>query len=190
MTQKNSDEGQVDLGSDAALLDEKEQLDGPIFAPQRVLQGIGAAIILAISVLVTVAVILRYTGNGIIGVVEITALAMVVVTVLVIPAATAADENFRVEVVEFLLKTKSLVRLEILSVIFHILVAGFLVFSSVDLLANDLRTGTTMGGELGMPRWWVSLPITSGFLGFLYSSILAALRLRRSLSSHSALEEG
>lgn len=190
MTQKNSDDGQVDLGSNAELLDEKEQLDGPIFAPQRMLQGIGAAILLAISVFVTVAVILRYTGNGIIGVVEITALAMVVITVLVIPAATAADENFRVEVVEFFLKAKGLVRLEVLSVIFHILVGGFLVFSSADLLLNDFRTGTTMGGELGMPRWWVSLPITFGFLGFLYSSILAALRLRRSLTSHSAMVEG
>lgn len=190
MTDKNNNDGQVNVGGDTELLDQKEHLSGTVFAPQRVLQGIGAAIILALSVFVTVSVILRYTGNAIIGVVEITALAMVVITVLVIPAATAADENFRVEVIEFFVKTKALGQLEILSVTFHILVAGFLVFSAVDLLINDFHTGTTMGGELGMPRWWVSLPITIGFLGFMYSSLLAASSLRRKFSSNSALGEG
>lgn len=190
MTGKNINDGQVEIESGTERLDEKVQLAGLIFAPQRVLQGIGASIILVLSVFVTVAVILRYTGNAIIGVVEITSLAMVVITVLVIPAATAADENFRVEVVEFFVKAKCLVGLEVLSVILHMLVAGFLVFSSADLLVNDLRTGTTMGGELGMPRWWVSLPITLGFLGFMYSSILATRRLRKPLSSNSTLGEG
>lgn len=169
----------VDLGGAAESPHDLSALPGPALLPQRVLQGIGAAVLLALAVMVTVAVIMRYLGNGIIGVVEIASMCMVIITVLVIPAATVADENFRVEVADFFVGEKTMAGLNVLSIVVQIVVAIFLAVAAVDLLIHDVATLTTMGGELSLPRWWLSLPVALGFIGVVYSTILTALRLRR-----------
>lgn len=177
----------VDLGKAAETPHDLAALPGRALLPQRLLQGIGAAVLLALAVLVTIAVIMRYLGNGIIGVVEIASMCMVVITVLVIPAATAADENFRVEVADFFVGEKTMARLNILSIIVQIVVAVFLAIAAVDLLIHDIDTLTTMGGELSLPRWWLSLPVALGFVGVVYSTILVALRIRRDPGANTAL---
>lgn len=168
----------VDLGAEAKTPHDIKDLSSPTYLPQRVLQGIGAALLLVLSAFITVAVILRYTGNGIIGAVEIAALLMVVITVLVIPAATAADENFRVEVADFFVREKGLRALDALSLVVQLLVAFFLAVAALDLLINDIATRTTMGGELELPRWLLSLPVAAGFVGIVYSTIIVILKFR------------
>lgn len=177
----------VDLGRAGETPHDLSALPGRALLPQRLLQGAGAAVLLTLAVLVTVAVIMRYLGNGIIGVVEIASMCMVVITVLVIPAATVADENFRVEVADFFVGEKTMAGLNVLSIIVQIVVAIFLAVAAVDLLIHDVNTLTTMGGELSVPRWWLSLPVALGFIGVVYSTILLALRIRRGPSADSVL---
>ncbi|QGU05170.1 TRAP transporter small permease [Corynebacterium comes] len=177
----------VDLGGSAETPHDLSLLPGRALLPQRLLQGIGAAVLLAMAVLVTVAVIMRYLGNGIIGAVEIASMCMVVITVLVIPAATVADENFRVEVADFFAGEKTMAGLNVLSIIVQVVVSVFLAIAAVDLLIHDINTLTTMGGELSLPRWWLSLPVALGFIGVVYSTILVALRIRRDPLPHTAL---
>lgn len=179
----------VNLDDEGEVPNDIKILAPPKFLPQRILQGIGAAIILGLAIFITVSVILRYMGSGILGSVEIASLGMVLITVLVIPAATAADENFRVEVADFFVGEKALSWLNVLGVIVQVVVALFLAAAAIDLLWHDLSTGTTMGGELSMPRWWVSLPITAGFVGLVYSTFLTAARIRRSPAANTALPE-
>jgi TRAP-type C4-dicarboxylate transport system permease small subunit len=179
----------VDLGGTMDTPHDLSSLPGRPLLPQRLLQGIGAAVLLALMVVVTVAVIMRYLGNGIIGVVEIASMCMVVITVLVIPAATVADENFRVEVADFFVGEKTMARLNVLSIVVQVVVSVFLAIAAVDLLIHDITTLTTMGGELSLPRWWLSLLVALGFLGVVYSTLLVALRIRRNPSANTALPE-
>lgn len=169
----------VDLDNSMESPHDLSTLPGWALFPQRLMQGIGATVLLVLAVLVTVAVTMRYLGNGIIGVVEIASMCMVVITVLVIPAATVADENFRVEVADFFVGEKTLARLNVLSLIVQIGVSAFLAAAAIDLLFHDVNTMTTMGGELSLPRWWLSLPVALGFIGIVYSTILVALRIQR-----------
>lgn len=97
----NDDVARVEVDGETNTIEELARLKAPNLIVQRLLQGIAAAIILALAVFITVSVIMRYTGNGILGAVEIAALSMVLLTVLVVPAATVADENFRVELADF-----------------------------------------------------------------------------------------
>lgn len=178
MTQPDKTAAAVDLGEDAATPHDINRLRSPIYLPQRVLQAIGAGFLLFLTVFITIAVLLRYTGNGIIGSVEIASMLMVAITVLVIPAATAADENFRVEVADFFLKEKGLRALDVLSLVVQILVALFLATAAIDLLIHDISTRTTMGGELGWPRWLLSLPVAAGFIGIVYSTLTVIFKFR------------
>lgn len=179
----------VDLGKAAETPHDLKSLRNPVYLPQRILQGIGAALLLILAGFITVSVIMRYLGNGIIGAVELAAMSMVIVTVLVIPAATAADENFRVEVADFFAGVKTMKVLNVLSIVVQLLVALFLAVAAVDLLIHDITTRTTMGGELSLPRWWLSLPVAAGFLGIVYSTILVIFRIRRSPAANTALME-
>lgn len=178
MTQPDKAAEVVDLGAEADTPHDINQLGSPIYLPQRILQGVGAALLLFLAGFITVAVILRYTGNGIIGAVEIASMLMVAITALVIPAATAADENFRVEVADFFLGEKGLRALDVLSLVVQILVALFLAAAAIDLLIHDLSTRTTMGGELGWPRWLLSLPVAAGFIGIVYSTLTVIFKFR------------
>ncbi|QGU07422.1 Tripartite ATP-independent periplasmic transporter, DctQ component [Corynebacterium occultum] len=178
MTHPEDSTGVIDLGDEADTPHDISQLKSPIYLPQRILQAIGAAMLVFLAIFITIAVLLRYTGNGIIGAVEIAAMLMVVTTVLVIPAATAADENFRVEVADFFLKEKGLRILDILSLVVQLLVALFLAAAAIDLLLHDIATRTTMGGELEWPRWLLSLPVAAGFLGIVYSTLIVIFKFR------------
>jgi|SRR5699024_8006943 len=177
MTAENShgDDGRVEVDGEVMGTHVNAELDRPSLILQRTLQDIGAVVILALAVFITISIVLRYTGNGILGSVEIAALGMVVITVLVVPATAAADENFRVELVDFFVSKKTLSWLDVLSIIMQTLVALFLAVAAVQLFIHDISTRTTTGGELSIPRWWVTLPIAVGFLGLVYSSFVVAL---------------
>lgn len=179
----------VDLGKAVETPHDLKALQGPIYLPQRILQGIGAALLLILAVFITVSVIMRYLGNGVLGAVELAAMSMVIITALVIPAATAADENFRVEVADFFAGVKTMKALNVLSIVVQLAVALFLAAAAIDLLIHDIATRTTMGGELSLPRWWLSLPVAAGFIGIIYSTILVIFRIRRSPAANTALME-
>jgi len=185
----HSDDGMAEIDGEVRATHVSPELNQPSFMLQRTLQGIGAVIILVLAVFITISVVLRYTGNGILGSVEIAALGMVVITVLVVPATAAADENFRVELVDFFVSKKTLSWLDVLSIIMQTLVALFLAVAAFQLLIHDISTGTTTGGELSIPRWWVTLPIAVGFLGLVYSSFVVALMHSKSATTTSELPE-
>lgn len=186
----NDDIGPLEPHQDAHTPQDIDPLRAPNLVVQRVLQGVAAAMILALSVFITASVIMRYSGNGILGAVEIAALSMVLITVLVIPATTVADENFRVELADFFLSIRSLSHLNIFNIIVQLFVSLFLAAATIQLLLSDLAMGTTIGGELSLPRWWVTLPITIGFLGLVYSSILVTMSIRKSSTRHTESTEG
>lgn len=190
-SQEHKDDGiKVDLGDEVGTPRDMASLSGPVNLPQRFLQGIGAALLLFLAAFVTVTVIMRYLGNGVLGAVEIASLSMVIITVLVIPAATVADENFRVEVADFFVGEKIMSGLNILSIVVQIVVSIFLAAAAIDLLIHDLATRTTMAGELSLERWLLSLPVAIGFIGTVYSTILVALRIRRDTAANTAIPEG
>lgn len=184
------DDIKVDLGDEVGTPQDMKSLSGSVHLPQRILQGIGAALLLFLAAFVTVTVIMRYLGSGVLGAVEIAALSMVVITVLVIPAATVADENFRVEVADFFVGEKTMSGLNILSIVVQLVVSIFLATAAIDLLIHDISTRTTMAGELSLERWLLSLPVAIGFIGTVYSTILVALRVRRDTAANTAIPEG
>lgn len=176
---ERDDDMVVDLGDEVDAPADTTLMTGAAHLPQRILQSVGAAVLLFLAIFVTVTVILRYFGHGVLGAVEIAALGMVVITVMVIPAVTLADENFRVEVADFFVSVKTLNKLEVLSIAIQILVSVFLAAAAIDLLIHDISTRTTMAGELSLERWLLSLPVAIGFIGTVYSTVLVAMRHRR-----------
>lgn len=188
--ERRDDDIKVDLGDEARTPQDMNSLRGSVHLPQRFLQGLGAALLLILAAFVTVTVIMRYLGNGVLGAVELASLSMVIITVLVIPAATVADENFRVEVADFFVGEKTMSGLNILSIVVQLVVSIFLTAAAIDLLIHDISTRTTMAGELSLERWLLSLPVAIGFIGTVYSTILVALRIRRGTAANTAIPEG
>ncbi len=166
-----------DTANDTADLRER------IWIPERALEGIAAVLIIALAVFVTLTVILRYFGQGVLGTVELSALAMVVLTVLVVPAATAADENFIVEIVDMLERPRLVDMARLLGAVVQLIVSLFLAFSALELFLYDWSTKTTMAGELSMARYWLSLAVFLGFAVLVHASVLFLIRLVASVRS-------
>lgn len=164
-------------------------LEGRRWIPQRVLEGCGAALILLLCGFVTVSVILRVTGGGGVGVVEIGSMAMVALTVLVIPAATGADANFRMEIVDFFVSQRSVRILDVVGLVVQLAVAVFMTVSVASLFVYDVTTRTTMGGELAWPRYWLTLVVTIGFLGMVHALVLRGVRMFQESANPKRAEE-
>lgn len=148
--------------------------------PEISLEWVAGLLIIILTLFVTVTVIMRFAGSGVLGAVELSALAMVIVTVLVIPAATAADDNFKVEIVDMFNRPGLVKNTRILGAVVQLIVSLFLAFSSLELFIYDWSTKTTMAGELSIPRYWMSLVIFVSFAVLVHAACLFLLRLLRS----------
>lgn len=149
--------------SDAAKLSEKRW----IF--QRALQGVGGFLLFLLAAVVTVSVFMRAIGQGLTGIVELGAVSMVVITVLVIPAVTAADENFRVEVIDFFVGPEAIRRLDVMGLVLQAFVSIFITICAIELFINDVITRITLTGELNIPRMWLTLLVSLGFLAMVHA---------------------
>lgn len=148
--------------------------------PEISLEWVAGLLIIILTLFVTVTVIMRFAGSGVLGAVELSALAMVIVTVLVIPAATAADDNFKVEIVDMFNRPGLVKNTRILGAVVQLIVSLFLAFSSLELFIYDWSTKTTMAGELSIPRYWMSLVIFVSFAVLIHAASLFLFRLMRS----------
>lgn len=160
------------------------ELSTRLWWPEKFLEWIAGLLLLILTLFVTVTVLMRFSGNGVLGAVELSAIAMVVITALIVPAATAADENFKVEIVDMFNKPALVRAAALLGAIVQVVVSLFLAFSSLELLIYDWSTKTTMAGELSMPRYWLSFIIFISFAVLLHATILFLVQLLRSRGSN------
>jgi TRAP-type C4-dicarboxylate transport system permease small subunit len=166
-------------------------ISAPTWLPERLLEYLGAVVIIALSVFIAVTVVMRFTGHGVLGAVELSALAMVLITVLVIPAATAADDNFKVEIVDMFNRPRLVVVGQVIGAIVQLVVALFLTFSALELLVNDWTTKTTMAGDLALHRYWLSAAVFIGFAVLLHATVfylIRTIRSARAVSRHSTAQ--
>lgn len=181
-----SDSAEVALEKLPDTANETRDLKGRHWVIERLLERAAAILIVALAAFVTLTVVLRYFGEGILGTVEISAISMVVLTVLVIPAATAADENFIVEIVDILEKPRLVEIAQLLAAVVQVIVSLFLAFSTLELLIYDFSTKTTMAGELSMPRYWLSLVVFVGFAFLVHASVRFLIHLVKNRRSSAA----
>nr|WP_304503805.1 TRAP transporter small permease subunit [Corynebacterium lemuris] len=158
---------------------ETTALSTRVWWPEKTLEWISGVLLIILTLFVTVTVLMRFGGNGVLGAVELSAIAMVVITVLVVPAATAADDNFKVEIVDMLDKPKLVHAAALLGAVVQLVVSLFLAFSSLELFIYDWQTKTTMAGELSVSRYWLSLIIFVSFAVLLHATIMYLFRLVR-----------
>lgn len=145
--------------------------------PEKTLEWIAGVLLIILTLFVTVTVIMRFTGNGVLGAVEISALSMVIITALVVPAATASDDNFKVEIVDMFNRQRLVYAAALLGAVVQLVVSFFLAFSSLELLIYDWNTKTTMAGELSLPRYLLSLVIFVAFAVLVHATIVFLIRL-------------
>lgn len=172
-------EGVVDVGAFVETNEAPGQLKPRKWIPVRVLGQLGGLLVLVLALFTTATVILRFLDLGVVGAVELASLSMVLVTVLVIPAVTAADENFRVELIDFFATEEVVHRLNIFALIVQLLVTAFITFSALDLFIHDVDTRTTMAGELYLQRSWMTGIVLVGFIGVLYATVVNFIRTLR-----------
>ena len=159
---------------------ETTELSTRLWWPEKSLEWLAGLLLLILTLFVTVTVLMRFSGNGVLGAVEISAIAMVVITALVVPAATAADDNFKVEIVDMFNKPGLVRAATVLGAVVQTVVSLFLAFSSLELLIYDWNTKTTMAGELSMPRYWLSFIVFLSFAVLLHAAIFFLVQLLRS----------
>lgn len=164
----------VETLPDAA--NEATSLVGRKWLPEKFLEHIGAVVVLVLTVFIAVTVVMRYLGHGALGAVELSALAMVIITVLVAPAAVGADDNFKVEIVDMFNRPMWVMVCQVLGAVVQLVVAVFLTFSSIELMVSDLDTKTTMAGELSLPRYYLSICVFVGFVALVHASVLYLVR--------------
>lgn len=156
--------------------------------PEKTLEWIAGVLLIILTLFVTVTVIMRFTGNGVLGAVEISALSMVIITALVVPAATASDDNFKVEIVDMFNRQRLVYAAALLGAVVQLVVSLFLAFSSLELLIYDWNTKTTMAGELSLPRYLLSLIIFVAFAVLLHATIVFLLKLIKAGKTDSSTD--
>lgn len=156
--------------------------------PEKTLEWIAGVLLIILTLFVTVTVIMRFTGNGVLGAVEISALSMVIITALVVPAATASDDNFKVEIVDMFNRQRLVYAAALLGAVVQLVVSLFLAFSSLELLIYDWNTKTTMAGELSLPRYSLSLVIFVAFAVLVHATIVFLIRLIKAGKTDSSTD--
>jgi len=119
-------------------------------------EALGALTVFILAISVTVGVILRYAGFGVLGLVELAALSMLLIVVLGAAGLSYRDEHVRLELIDAKIGEKNISRLELFVDAFQILVTAVVVFALFEVFRSDLETGTTLSGELDIARKWVS----------------------------------
>ncbi|MGP9723904.1 TRAP transporter small permease subunit [Corynebacterium sp. AOP40-9SA-29] len=171
-----TDSAEVVLEALPDSVNDTTDISARTWLPERALEYLGAGVILVLAVFIAVTVVMRFTGHGVLGAVELSALAMVLITVLVVPAATAADDNFKVEILDMFNRPLLVVVGQLIGAVVQLVVALFLTFSALELLVNDWNTKTTMAGELAIHRYWLSLAVFVGFAVLLHATVFYLIR--------------
>ncbi|SDB81913.1 TRAP-type C4-dicarboxylate transport system, small permease component [Raineyella antarctica] len=153
--------------------EEHEALTRPAWLPVRLVEWAGGAVALALMFGVTYGVIVRAAGRGVTGLLELAGVAVLVLTLLGAPSLTYRDENVRLEIVDMFASSAVLKVLNIISDLIQLAVVLVIVYGAVLLFQRDLERGTTMGGELGLGRFWLTGMIALGF------AVVAAATIRK-----------
>lgn len=170
-----------------AALEAQGDPPAPAWLPVQVLEWLGGLVVVALAVGVTFGVGMRASGRGLLGVLELGGLSMVFLVLLGAPALALRDEHVRLELADFILSSKSLKWLQLFGLVVQFLVTVLLMYAMWQVLQVDLRRGTTIGGELRLPRMWVS-----GFALFGFALLAAAIVRRfvhdlRGKTTHSEI---
>lgn len=137
----------------------------PTWLPMRILEWLGGIIVIVLTLGITISVATRAAGQGLIGVIELAGLAMIFLVILGSPGLALRDEHVRLELADFIVGKKTLKALHYFGLVVQLAVVAMLCFAMWQVLSADLRRGTTVAGDLRLPRYWVS---GSAFVGFLF----------------------
>lgn len=135
---------------------EQEAIEHPDWLPAKVPEAVGAAVVLLLALGVTAGVVMRYSGRGVLGLVELASLSMIIVVVLGAAGLSYRDEHVRLELIDSALGDKRVSRLELFVDAVMLLVTAVVIYALFSVFRLDLSFGTTLSGELGIPRMWVS----------------------------------
>lgn len=135
---------------------DQEAIEHPDWLPAKIPEAIGAGVVLLLALGVGLGAVLRYAGHGVLGLVELASLAMLVVVVLGAAGLSYRDEHVRLELIDGALGEKNVGRLELFVDAVMLLVTLVVIYSLFSVFRLDLSFGTTLSGELGIPRKWVS----------------------------------
>lgn len=135
---------------------EQEAIEHPDWLPARIPEAVGALVVFLLMIGVGGGVLLRYTGHGVLGLIELASLSMLVIVVLGAAGLSYRDEHVRLEIIDAAVGKKGITRLELFVDVFQILVTAVVIYALFEVFRMDLMTGTTLSGELAIPRKWVS----------------------------------
>lgn len=163
---------------------EEEALRHPGWLPARIPEVVGALVVLLLAVGVAVGVVLRYAGQGVLGLIELASLSMLILVVLGAVGLSYRDEHVRLELIDLLLGEKGVSRLELFVDVVQLLVTAVVAYALWEVFRSDLLTGTTLGGELAIPRKWVSGTAVVCFL------LVGVVLVRKSLFDVRVVRKG
>lgn len=135
---------------------EQDAIAHPDWLPAKIPEAVGALVVFLLMVGVGGGVLLRYAYHGVLGLIELASLSMLVVVVLGAAGLSYRDEHVRLEIIDTAVGRRGIQRLEIFVDVVQILVTAVVIYALSEVLRSDLLTGTTLSGELAIPRKWVS----------------------------------
>lgn len=136
----------------------------PTWLPLRILEWIGGILVIILTLGISISVAMRAAGQGVIGVIELAGLAMIFIVILGAPGLALRDEHVRLELADFVVGKKALKALHYFGLIVQLAVVTMLCIAIWQVLSVDLRRGTTVAGDLRLPRYWVSGAVLVGFV--------------------------
>lgn len=157
-------------------LDVEESDDTHVWLLALIPEWLGAIILIALTGTVTTAVIMRLAGKGLTGVVEIAGASMVVMVALGTSALAMRDDHVRLEILDPMLTDRSLKVVNLFSVAVQIVVSAMLAWATWLAFLKDSQRGTTLPGELAIPRMYVSGVVAICFIILLLSLIRRLVR--------------
>ncbi len=152
---------------------------GPLDRIAAVMEGLSGVVVLALALIVTVGVIARSLSIPLVGAIEIAGVTLVVMTLLVAPALIFRDEHVKIELTNGLGGERTQRVIDIIALVFQILVAAVLLYTTFLLFAQDVQRGTAFLGELRLPRAMLTVVLPFSFammLVFLVPQLVDKLR--------------
>ncbi|MGB3832669.1 MAG: TRAP transporter small permease [Mesorhizobium sp.] len=137
---------------------------------------LGAAGLIAIAVMITVDVSVRWaTGKAIGGVFELACVLLVLVTFLPLGLVLHDERQLRVDILPGLLKGKALAAIDLLDCAVGILVFGLLLDVATGEFAKAYQGRFLLRGLIEIPTWIPTLMIWAGALSALVALAFKAL---------------
>lgn len=137
-------------------LEVEESSDRKVWLLALIPEWLGALVLIALTLGVTYNVVARFIGHGITGVVELAGVSMIVMVLLGMSALAMRDGHVRLELIDPLLKPTSLKVVNITSVVVQLVVGAVLTYAMYETFSTDLKRGTTIAGDVQMPRMYIS----------------------------------